>query len=135
MVNQAYTNPENMVFWTRHLEKFEVVRGSIEEPGALARLLFRKKGRRYTLEDELLETEPGRRYQSRVSGHGITAMVETRLEPQDEGTRIKLAWDGRGTSPLYNLILLLLRRKIRREAFIELADFKKLVESRGLNFS
>jgi uncharacterized protein YndB with AHSA1/START domain len=135
IVNQAYTNPENMICWTRHLERFEVVRGSIAEPGALARLHFRKKGRAHTMEDELLETEPGRRYKSRVSGQGITAVVETFIEPVDEGTRITLQWNGRTKSPAANLILYLLRGRIRREARSELSEFKKLVESRGVNFS
>jgi hypothetical protein len=135
LVNLAYTNPENMTWWTRHLEKFEVVKGNIAEPGALARLHFNKRGRTYTMEDELLESEPGRRYKSRVTGHGITAQVETLLEPADKGTQITLQWNGRSKSPAVNLILYLLRGKIRRDAHAELAEFKKLVETRGMNFS
>jgi hypothetical protein len=133
-VNQAYTHPENMTNWTRHLEKFEVVRGSIATPGALARLHFRKKGRPYIMEDELLETEPGKRYKSRVSGQGITALVETLIEPAEEGTQIILKWDGSGSNFAVDLILYLMRGKIRREATAELAEFKRLVETRGVIF-
>jgi uncharacterized protein YndB with AHSA1/START domain len=135
IVNQAYINPENMIFWTRHLERFEVVSGSIMEPGAIARLHFRKKGRPYIMEDELLETEPGKRYKSRVSGQGIIAVVETILEPADGGTRITLKWDGKSRNVGFNMILCLLRRKIRKGANSELTDFKHLAETRGIDFT
>jgi len=67
-VNQAYTDPDNMPYWTKHLERFELVKGNSTEAGALARLHFRKKDRSYIMDDELLETKPGERYKSRVSG-------------------------------------------------------------------
>ena len=135
LINRAYTNPANMPYWTKHLERFEVLRGSVTEAGALGRLHFRKKGRSYTMEDELLETEPGKRYKSRVSGQGITAEVETLLEPMDGGTLVTLRWDGKAKPVLFNIMLYLLRGKIKREAASELLEFKRLVETHGINFS
>ena len=135
LVDQAYTNPANMPYWTKYLERFEVIRGSVAEAGALGRLHFKKKGRSYTMDDELLETEPGKRYRSRVSGQGITAEVETLFEPLDGGTLVTLRWDGRGKPVLFNIVLYLLGGKIRKEAATELLEFKRLVETQGINFS
>jgi hypothetical protein len=135
LVNQAYINPENMPYWTKYLERFEVVRGHVAEAGALGRLHFKKKGRSYTMEDELLETEPGKRYRSRVSGQGITAEVETLLAPAEGGTLLTLRWKGKSKPLLFNVMLHLLRGKIKREATSELVAFKKLVETQGINFS
>jgi uncharacterized protein YndB with AHSA1/START domain len=135
IVNQAYTDPENMPYWTKHLEKFEVVKGNIAEAGALARLHFKKKDRSYIMEDELLETEPGKRYKSRVTGQGIIAEVETLFEPLDKGTLIAIKWSGRSKAAFFNLVLYLLRGRIKREATSELIEFKKLVETFGVNFS
>ena len=134
-MNQAYTDPDNMPHWTKHLERFEVVKGNIQEVGALARLHFKKKERSYIMEDELLETEPGKRYKSRVSGQGMVAEVETLFEKTDTGTRITLKWTGRGRVTPLNLSLLLLRGKIKREATSELIEFKNLVETYGIKFS
>ena len=135
IVNQAYTDPENMPFWTKHLEKFEVVEGNITEAGALARLHFNKKGRSYIMEDELLETEPGKRYRSRVSGQGIIAEVETLFEQTDQGTQITLKWTGSSKAVPFNLMLYLLRGRITREARSELIEFKTFVETCGVKFS
>jgi len=134
IVNQAYTDPENMTHWTKYLERFEVVKGNSIEAGALARLHFKKKDRTYIMEDELLETEPGKRYKSRVSGQGIIAEVETQIEPIDNGTLITLRWTGRGKVALTDLLLYLLRGKIKREASSELLEFKTLVETYGVKF-
>ena len=135
IVNQAYTDPENMLYWTKHLEKFEVVKGNSMEAGALARMHFKKKGRAYIMEDELLETEPGKRYISRVSGQGIMTEVKTLFERTDQGTLITLNWTGRSKVVPYNLLLYLLRGKIKREATSELIEFKNLVERYGVKFS
>ena len=135
LVNQAYTDPENMPYWTKHLEKFEVVSGDMNEAGALARLHFNKNGRHYIMEDELLETEPGRRYRSRVSGQGLQAEVETLLDETEKGTLITLKWEGRGRKFPLNIMLHLLRGRIKKEATSELIEFKNLVESFGIKFS
>lgn len=135
IVDQAYTEPENMPYWTKHLEKFEVVKGNSMEKGALARLHFKKKGRSYIMEDELLETEPGKRYRSRVSGQGIIAEVETLFEQTDQGTLTTLSWTGRSKTVPFNLLLYLLRCRIKREARSELIEFKNLVETYGVKFS
>jgi len=135
IVNQAYTDPDNMPYWTKHLERFEVVKGNSAEAGSLARLHFKKKDRSYIMEDELLETDPGKRYKSRVSGQGIIAEVETLFEPIDKGTLITLKWTGRAKATPLNLFLYLLRRRIKREATSELIEFKTLVETYGVKFS
>ena len=124
-----------MTHWTKYLERFEVVKGNSIEAGALARLHFKKKDRTYIMEDELLETEPGKRYKSRVSGQGIIAEVETQFEQTDNGTLITLRWTGRGKAAPLNLLLYLLRGKIKREATSELTEFKTLVETYGVKFS
>ena len=134
-MNQAYTDPDNMPYWTKHLERFEVVKGNSEEVGALARLHFKKKDRSYIMEDELLETEPGERYKSRVSGQGIIAEVDTLFEKTDKGTLITLKWTGRGRAIPFNLLLFLLRGRIKEEATSELIEFKNLVETYGIKFS
>ena len=134
-MNQAYTDPENMPYWTKHLEKFEVVKGNSMEIGALARLHFRKKSRSYIMEDELLETEPGKRYRSRVSGQGIIAEVEMLFEQTDHGTLTTLKWSGRSKAVPVNLMLYLLRGRIKRQARSELIEFKTLVETYGVKFS
>jgi hypothetical protein len=134
-VNQAYTDPENMPYWTKYLEKFEVVKGNIAEAGALARLHFKKKGHSYIMQDELLETEPGKRYKSRVTGGGITAEVETVFNPTDKGTMLSLKWKGKGKAALFNVLLYLLRGKIKKDATSELIEFKTLVETYGVKFS
>jgi hypothetical protein len=134
-VNRAYIDPDNMPHWTKHLEKFEVVKGDSEEVGAQARLHFKKNERSYIMEDELLETEPGKRYKSRVTGQGIIAEVETLFEKTEKGTRIILKWTGRSRVIPLNLLLFLLRGKITREATSELIEFKSLVETYGIKFS
>jgi len=134
-VNQAYTDPDNMPYWTKHLERFELVKGNSTEAGALARLHFRKKDRSYIMDDELLETKPGERYKSRVSGPEIIAEVETLFEKTDHGTLITLKWTGQGRTTPFNLLLFLLRGKIKREATSELVEFKNFVETYGIKFS
>jgi hypothetical protein len=125
IVDQAYVD----------LEKFEPIRGHIDEAGALAHLHFRKKDRAYIMEDELLETEPGKRYKSRVTGGGIIAEVETVFQSTDKGTLITLKWSGKGKAAPFNVLLYLLRGKIKRAATSELIEFKTLVETYGVKFS
>ena len=112
-----------------------MVKGSSTQAGALARLHFKKKDRSYIMEDELLETEPGKRYRSRVTGQGIIAEVETLFEQIDKGTLITLKWTGRSKAVPFNLLLYLLRGRIRKEATSELIEFKNLVETYGVKFS
>ena len=45
IVNKAYTDPDNMPYWTKHLERFEVVKGNSEEVGALITLKWTGRGR------------------------------------------------------------------------------------------
>ncbi|MCK5462684.1 MAG: hypothetical protein KAI95_06695 [Bacteroidales bacterium] len=67
------------------------------------------------MEDEMLETKPGKRYKSRV--------------------QITLKWTGRCKAAPFNSLLYLLRGRIKREATFELIEFKNLVETYGVKFS
>ena len=130
----ALLDPENFVFWTTHLERFEVVSGVPGEVGAVGRLHYVENGRRYVMEDQLVVAEPGRRYVSRVSGDVIEAMVETRLSAVEGGTRVTIRWSGRGKVFPLRLILPFLRGKMTRQAQGELETLRKLIEARGARF-
>lgn len=135
VVDAALMNPENAVYWTKYLEKFEVVKGKPGEVGAVGRLHYLQKGRRYTMEDVLEYYEPGKKYVSRVSGPAITARVVTTLKVIDGKTRMKIVWKGSPKSFFLKLILPLLKKKITRQAHGELETFKNLIESYGIDFS
>ena len=134
IVDGALMDPENMMLWTSGLEKFEVVKGTPGEAGALARLHYLERGRTHVMEDVLEYAEPGKKYMSRVSGGGMTARVETVLEPSGGGTEMRLSWEGTGDSILMRIMLRFLRRVIMRRAKSDLETFKKLVETHGAHF-
>lgn len=131
----ALTKAENHPFWTKHLQRFEVVSGEAGEAGAVGRLHYLQNGRRYVMEDRMLEAEPGRRYVSQVKGDMLEAIVETRLAPENDGTRMTILWTGRGTRFPLNFILPLMRRRMIRESREELDTFRNLVETRGGDFT
>ena len=131
----ALMKADNHPFWTKNLERFEVVSGEPGKAGALGRLHYFENGRRYVLEDRMIEAEPGRRYLSRITGDVLEATVETRLRPVDKGTEMTLRWSGRGTKFPVNLMLPLMRRRMIKQSREELDTFRQLVENRGDNFS
>lgn len=134
IVDGALMDPENMTQWTSGLEKFEVVKGTPGEAGALARLHYVERGRTHIMEDVLEYAEPGKRYISRVSGGGMTARVETVLEPSGGGTEMKMSWEGTGGSIVMRVMIRFLRRVIMRRAKADLTTLKNLVETHGAHF-
>ena len=131
----ALMNADNHPYWTKHLERFEVLSGEAGKAGAVGRLHYLENGRRYVMEDRMLEAEPGSRYVSRVKGDVIEAIVETRLEPVADGIKITILWTGRGTRLPLNIMLPLMRRRMIRQSQEELETFRDLVETRGSDFS
>jgi uncharacterized protein YndB with AHSA1/START domain len=134
-VYQAYVDPDNMLKWTANLESIEVVKGRFGEPGATARLHYNKKGRKSMLEDRLEYLEPRRKIVSRVTGGGLTALVDTTFSGSVDGTDLTVTWQGAGNNIFIGLLLSLLGQKIRKQATGELQKFKILVERYGARFT
>jgi uncharacterized protein YndB with AHSA1/START domain len=130
-VAAVLVDPELAPRWQRHLVRMEVVRGEANEVGSLARLHYEQRGRAYVMDDELLECEPNRRWRSRVSGNGMTALVETRLASAGSGTEVHLNWDGRPDRWLARLLFPLLARVVRRGVVGDLKALKRCVEHGG----
>lgn len=133
-VDEALRRAENARHWIKHLERFEVIKQTPELVGSIGRLHYFENGRRYVMEDRMVEAEPGRRYVSMVSGEAIEARVETLLRAIPEGTEITVRWSGRGKIQPLKLLMPLLRRRMRRQAREELETFALLVEARGADF-
>lgn len=126
---RIFLDPEKAPLWNTGLERFEVLSETPGLVGSKARLHFVQGGRRYVMEDELLEVEPERRYLSRVSGDMLEAEIETLLVPTDSGTLVTVRWAGSGKKPLLRLLLPLMRRSLARQILADLAKLKKLTES------
>ena len=126
---RIFLDPEKAPLWNTGLERFEVLSETPGLVGSKARLHFVQGGRRYVMEDELLEVEPERRYLSRVSGDMLEAEIETLLVPTDSGTLVTVRWAGSGKKPLLRLLLPLMRRSLARQTLADLAKLKKLTES------
>jgi hypothetical protein len=128
-VHEVLMDAEKAPLWTAGLERLELVSGEIGQPGCVGRAHYVEGGRRYEMSDVLEEITPGRWYASRVSGGGITARVETRLEPVGEGeTQMTLRWSGRGTNPVTFVMLSLMRRRIRERMEADLRSLRGLAE-------
>lgn len=134
IVDAALMKPENFVYWTTDLERFEVVVRTPEGVGSVARLHYLQKGNRYILEDRMIYSEPGKRYVSQVSGDMIQATVETLLQPLGDQVEMTLRWAGKGKRPLIKLLLPVMKRGMIKQSEKELQMFKGLVETRGSDF-
>lgn len=130
----AYIDHQNMLQWTRYLEKVEVIKGKFGEIGAIAHLHYLEKGRPYVLEDKLLAYKSGKLILSQVSGEGMIIEVETIFGTHPDGTCISMTWNGTSKSLLVRFILKLMRNKIAKQAEAELNEFKCLVENYGEKF-
>jgi hypothetical protein len=115
--------------------KFEIVTRTPGLVGSVARLHYVQDGQPYVMEDRMLEAEPGRRYLSQVSGEALEARVETTFCPSGSGTEMSIRWSGKGRGLLLKLLMPLMRGKMIRGALSELGEFKRLVETRGADFS
>jgi len=135
VVYKAFFNPENMIFWTKDLEKIEIISGNIDESGSKAVLHFIRDGKRYRMEEELIESLPGYKYVTRVSGDYITATLEIILEEADKDTVFKVHYSGKGNSISLKIRLLFKKKKMRQILSNELKTFKELVENRGSEFN
>ena len=134
IVWNAFIKPENMLHWTKYLEKVEVVKGKLGEIGALSRLHYLEKGKSYILEDKLVSYEEGKKIGSQVSGQRMLINVNTFFESLNDGTKISMSWDGTSDSFIMKLIFKLMRRKMIQQAQSELDHFKSLVEKYGETF-
>lgn len=134
IVVAALMNADNFPLWTTHLERFELVEGTPGQAGAVGRLHYLENGRRYVMEDRMIEAEPGRRYVSEVSGDAIQARVETTLRPIGPSTEMTVRWSGRAKVFPLKLMLPFLRRSLVRQSQKELETFRQLVETKGSNF-
>jgi hypothetical protein len=135
IVEAALSRPDNFPFWTKNLERFEVVSGTAMAPGAIGRLHYNENGRRYVLEDRLIEVDPGQRYVSKVSGEAIEARVETNLRSLGDATDVSINWSGKARKFPLSILLPLLRRRMAARAQQELDIFAQLVETKGADFS
>ena len=117
--------------WTSGLERLELVEGSIGESGCVGLAHYVEDGRRYVVEDRLVESRPGSYYTSRVRGGGFEATVETTLDESPAGTSLTIRWRGTGTNPLSKAALLLMRRRVGKRMQQDMQALRDLVERRG----
>jgi uncharacterized membrane protein len=134
IVWKAFIDPENMLHYTKYLEKVETIQGKFGEIGAIAHLHYLEKGRTYILEDKLVDYEEGKKIGSRVSGQGMIIDVENHFESLPDGTKMTMGWSGTSKSFLTRIILKLMQKKIAKHAREELLTFKKLTEEYGSKF-
>lgn len=116
--------------WTSGLERFELVEGVPGHAGSRGIAHYVEDGRRYTVEDRLLEAVPGHHFKSRISGGGLKATIDTRLERIPGGTRTTIRWSGTGTNPLTKMMLPFLKTKIGSRCREDLEALRRLVEER-----
>lgn len=135
IVIKAFLNPDNMIFWTKNLENYEVISGNPGEIGSIATLHYLENGKRYEMKDELIECKPGKRYVSKVTGETISANVETILNDIGRDTEIIINWSGKSNNVLTNSILTLMKKRMIYQSQNELKFFKNLVEKRGVHFN
>ena len=128
-IARIFLDPEKAPLWNAGLERFEVLSETPGLVGSKARLHFVQGGRRYVMEDELLEVEPERRYLSRVSGDMLEAEIETLLVPTASGTLVTVRWTGCGKKPLLRLLLPLMRRSLARQTLADLTKLRELAEA------
>lgn len=77
----------------------------------------------------------GKKYVSQVLSEALIVHVETTFCSVGNGTKMSLAWSGKGKILLLKLLLPFMRKKIITQAKAELERFKELVETCGVNFS
>lgn len=115
--------------WTAGLERLDVIAGEPGQPGCIGRAHYVESGRRYVLIDVLVDATPNRRYRSHVRGGGISARIETTLQPVGDGeTQLTLRWKGSGTTPVTRIALPLMKRQIARRTDADLRALRRLAQ-------
>ena len=94
IIHLALMNPNNHIYWTSHLEKFEIIKNVEGNVGSIAHLYYNEKGRKYMMSDELLEVKAEKFYRSKVLGNGLEIFIETQLEKLENGTKMTIKWVG-----------------------------------------
>lgn len=116
--------------WTAGLERIELVDGIPGEPGCVGHAHYSGRRGGTVFVDVLEAVEPDRYFRSRITGSGITAVIETKLDEVDGATLLSLRWDGAGTNLVSALVLRFSARGLHRHARADLLALKDLVESR-----
>ena len=135
IIEAAFLNPENAIYWTSDLEHFEVISRTPNLVGSVAHLHYKQGERRYILKDVMEDYVPEKYFKSRVTGGGLTAQIETWLQDQNGSTEVKMRWAGKGTTFLMRLLLPFIKGSIRKGMIFELETFQDLVEKYGDDFS
>jgi len=135
VVAEALINPVNFTYWETDLKRYVVVKGVPGVTGCTALLFFSNNRNSYMMEEELVHCNPGRNYVSILKGTTLEARVETMLIPSGEETLMTLIWSGKGKTFPVRLILPFMRGRMIRQAEAELDKFRKLVETKGVDFS
>ena len=135
VIAEAFLDPDNAVYWTKDLERFEVITRKPDLVGSVAHLHYRQNDQTYIMEDVLKEYIPNEYFRSEVTGGGLKAQVETWLRAKNDSTEVTIRWSGSGNRLIMRLLLPFLRSAMRRQMGSELECFKTLVEERGAHFS
>lgn len=128
-VSDVLLDIEAAPLWTSGLERMELVEGVPGQAGCRGLAHYVEEGRRYTVEDHLLEAVPGHHFKSQIRGGGLKATIETRLRAVPGGTRTTIRWSGTGTNPITKLVLPFLKSKIGSRCQEDLQALRKLVEA------
>jgi hypothetical protein len=134
VIEAAFLNPDNAIFWTTDLERFEVISRTPNLVGSVVHLHYKQGNRCYILEDLMEDYVPRKYFKSQVTGGGLTAKVETWLQDQNGGTEVKIRWSGKGTTLLMRLLLPFIKGSIQKGMTSELETFRELVETYGEDF-
>jgi len=128
-VAEVLVDPVAAPLWTEGLDHIEVVAGQPGEPGWIGRAHYVEGGRRYMIQDHLIEAEANRHYRSNLTGGELSIVVDTTLEDAQDGrTQLDVRWEGHGNTPFARFILPLMRRRIARRAQCDLAALRRVVE-------
>jgi hypothetical protein len=131
VVAAVLTSAKDAPAWQEGLVEMEVVRGGPNQVGALARLHYVEDARSFVMQDELLECSPGRRWKSRVSGSGMTVLVETALEDAEGDTLLRMSWNGRPDARWARLFFPFLGPVLRKRITSDLESLQRLVLNRA----
>jgi hypothetical protein len=135
VITEAFLDPDNAVYWTKDLERFEVISREPGLVGSVAHLHYIQNDKRYILEDVMKEYIPNEYFKSEVTGGGLRAQVETWLREKNGNTEVMIKWSGSGNTLMMRILLPFLRGVMRRQMRSELECFKSLVEDRGAHFA